>query len=237
MSDESSPAGPLQVTVDHGVAVIRLDDGKANAIGHEVIEQFHLALDRAQQDATAVVVVGRPGRFSAGFDLAVMQAGDKPLQDLVLAGAELMLRIYAHPQPTVAACTGHALAGGAILLMACDTRIGSRGDFKIGLNEVGIGMALPTFAVELARDRLAGSHLVAATTQGVVYDPEGAVAAGYLDSTVDADQTVDVALAEGLRLSRFRRGAVAETKARLRGDTLRRIRSTLVDDIASLGFG
>lgn len=237
MSDAQIGSGPLQVTIEDGVAILSLDDGKANAIGHEVIEQFHLALDRALTDATAVVIEGRPGRFSAGFDLAVMQSGDKPMQDLVLAGAELLLRIYAHPQPTVAACTGHALAGGAILLMVCDTRIGARGEFKIGLNEVGIGMALPTFAVELARDRLAGSHLVAATSQGAVYDPDGAVDAGFLDSTVEADLVIGTARIEGTRLSRLRRGAVAETKARLRGDTLRRIRSTLLEDVGTLGFG
>lgn len=237
MSDAHTGTGPLQLTIEDGVAILSLDDGKANAIGHEVIEQFHLALDRAVTDATAVVIEGRPGRFSAGFDLAVMQSGDKPMQDLVLAGAELMLRIYAHPQPTVAACTGHALAGGAILLMVCDTRIGAQGAFKIGLNEVGIGMALPTFAVELARDRLAGSHLVAATAQGAVYDPDGAVDAGYLDTVVEAERVIEAGRAEGARLSQLRRGAVAETKTRLRGDTLRLIRSTLVDDVASLGFG
>lgn len=232
--DDTSPATPVTIHVDDGVAVIRLDDGKANAVSHEVIDQLHAALDRAIEDARAVVIAGRPGRFSAGFDLAVMGAGDQPMQDLVLAGAGLFLRLYAHPQQVVAACTGHALAGGAILLLASDTRIGAEGEFKVGLNEVGIGMTLPSFAVELARDRLATHALTAATTQGRVYDPAGAVAAGYLDRTVPPDDVVSEAVTEARRLAELRTAAVAGTKRRLRAATLQRCRATLEDDIAEL---
>ena len=224
----------LQVTIDDEVAVLRLDDGKANAMSHEVIDQFHVGLDRAVADARSVAITGRPGRFSAGFDLAVMQSGDKPMQDLVLAGADLFLRIYAHPQPVVAACTGHALAGGALLLLSADTRLGIRGEFKIGLNEVGIGMPLPAFAVELARDRLYTSELTAATVQGRIYDPAGAVDAGYLDRLVDSDDPTEEAVAEARRLGELRSGAVAATKSRLRAATIRRIRATLPDDITEL---
>lgn len=232
-----STDGALQVTVDDGVAILHLDDGKANAISFAVIEAVHAGLDRALADAGAVVVTGRPGRFSAGFDLSVMSAGDKPMQDLVLAGAEMLLRIYGHPQPTVAACTGHALAGGALMLLSCDTRIGADIDCKIGLNEVSIGMPLPVFAMELARDRLAPSHLVAATLQGRIYDAPGAVDAGYLDQVVDADQVVAEAVTEARRLATMRTGAIAATKGRLRSATLQRVRATLVDDIAQLTIG
>jgi enoyl-CoA hydratase len=227
----------LQVTVEDGVAILRLDDGKANAIGHDVIAAFHDALDQAAATARGVVIIGRPGRFSAGFDLSVMQAGDKQMQDLVLTGAELFLRIYSHPQPVVAACTGHALAGGALMLLSSDTRIGVDADVKIGLNEVSIGMPLPVFAVELARDRLATAHLTAATLQGRIYDPAGAVEAGYLDQVVSDDQLVDTALAEARRLSEFRSGALSRTKTRLRSATVRRCRATLEEDIAELSFG
>jgi enoyl-CoA hydratase len=227
---------PVQVTIDDGVAVLQLDDGKANAISHDVIELLHTALDRSLEEAEAVAIIGRPGRFSAGFDLSVMTAGDQPMQDLVLAGAELLLRIYGHPQPVVAGCTGHALAGGAILLMASDTRIGAEGDFRIGLNEVGIGMALPVFAIELARDRIAAAELTAATAQAKEYDPAGAVVAGYLDRIVAADDVTDAAVAEARRLGAMRRGAIAQTKKRLRSATLQRIRATLDEDVAGLSM-
>lgn len=227
---------PLQVTIDDTVAVVQLDDGKANAISHDVIGAFHTALDRSLEEAEAVAILGRPGRFSAGFDLSVMSAGDQPMQELVLAGAELLLRIYGHPQPVVAGCTGHALAGGAILLMASDTRIGAAGDFRIGLNEVGIGMALPVFAVELARDRISSAELTAATAQAKVYDPDGAVTAGYLDRVVAAEEVADAAITEARRLGEMRRGAIGQTKKRLRSATLQRIRATLDEDVAGLSM-
>src|SRR5690554_3262674 len=227
----------LQVTIDGSVAVLALDDGKVNAVGHAVIDALHDGLDRALTEAGAVVIAGRPGRFSGGFDLSVMGAGDKPMQDLVLAGAELLLRLYSHPQPVVAACTGHAIAAGALMLLASDTRIGAEGEFKIGLNETAIGMPLPVFVVELARDRLDPTMLTRATLHAELFDPAGAVAAGYLDRRVPAEAVVDEAIAEARRLSEHRRGAVSATKARLRGATLRRIRATLTDDIAALTLG
>lgn len=238
MAADSTPrTSPLQVRVEDGVCVLDLDDGKANALTHDIIGALHAGLDRALEDARAVVLLGRPGRFSAGFDLSVMSAGDQPMQDLVLGGAELMLRLYGHPQPVVAGCTGHALAGGAILLLAADTRIGASGDFRIGLNEVGIGMPLPAFAVEMARDRLQPHLLTACTVQGRVLDPASAVDAGYLDRTCDPDMVEAEAVAEGRRLAEMRTSAVAITKRALRGATLRRARSTLVDDIAALTLG
>ena len=237
MADDSAPTSALQVRVEEGVCVLHLDDGKANALTHQLVGELHAALDRALEDARAVVLLGRPGRFSAGFDLSVMSAGDQPMQELVLAGAELMLRFYGHPQPVVAGCTGHALAGGAILLLAADTRIGAAGEFKIGLNEVGIGMPLPAFAVEMARDRLHPHLLTPCTVQGRVLDPDGAVAAGYLDRVCEPGAVAAEAAAEARRLGEMRSGAVAATKRALRGATLRRARATLVDDIAALTIG
>jgi enoyl-CoA hydratase len=78
---------------------------------------------------------------------------------MVEAGAELLLKIYMHPQPVIIGCTGHAVAAGALLLLTGDYRIGISGDFKIGLNETSIGLSLPTFGLELARDRLDGRYL------------------------------------------------------------------------------
>lgn len=230
-------ASALQVTVDDGVTVFHLDDGKANAVTFDVIDAFHAGLDRSLVEARAVMVHGRPGRFSAGFDLSVMSAGDKPMQDLVLAGAELCLRLYSHPQPVIAACTGHALAAGALLLLSADMRIGDPADAKIGLNEVGIGMPLPVFAVELARDRLDPRQLTAATLGARIYDPAGAAEVGYLDQVADAAGAVAAAMDEARRQAELRTGAIAATKSRLRAATVRRIRSTLPDDIAELTFG
>src|SRR3954451_20240305 len=145
----------VTTTIEDGVAVVALDDGKMNAISHEVIDGIHTALDTALNDAKAVLIRGNDRALSAGFDLKVMQGGDvNAMAALVSAGGEMLLRLYRHPQPTVVAVTGHALAAGALLVLACDTRIGAPGNAKIGLNEVAIGLALPDFAIDLATARL-----------------------------------------------------------------------------------
>lgn len=224
----------VHVELQGPVAVVRLDDGKANAISHGVLEGLHAALDRADREASAVVLAGRPGRFSAGFDLGTFAEGPAATAALVKAGARLALRIYGHPQPVVAACTGHAIAMGAILLLSCDVRIGAEGAFQIGLNEVAIGMTLPRFGVELARDRLSRRHLGSAVVLARMFDPDGAKDAGYLDRTCAADRVVAEAIEEATRLAQLRRPALGDTKLRLRGATIERAEASLDEDIGSL---
>ncbi len=226
--------GPVTYELDGTVAVIRLDDGKANAISHEVLEALQAVLDRAEAEARAVVIAGRDGRFSAGFHLPTMTAGTDEMRGLVTAGAELLLRVYLFPMPVVVACTGHALAAGALLCLVGDVRVGAAGDFKIGLNEVAIGMQLPVFAVELARDRLVRAEFSAATMGARIYPPERAVSAGYLDLLAEPGEVVAAAVAEAARLSELRTGAYAGTKLRARSATVDFARRTLPEDMAAM---
>jgi enoyl-CoA hydratase len=222
--------------LEDGIAVITLDDGKANAITPALVDALHDALDRADaDDARALVLVGREGRFSAGFDLAAMTASAESMRSLVGGGARWMMRLYGLGRPTVAACTGHALAAGALTLLSCDHRVGADGAFKIGLNEVGIGMALPVFAVELARDRLTPAAFGPATMQARIYDPRGAVDAGYLDRVVDPEAVVAEAMADAARLAQLSTGAYARTKTVARRAVVERILTTLDDDLAGVG--
>lgn len=214
----SDPA--VSTSIEDDVAVIRIDDGKANAISHAVIDAVHAGLDQATDEARAVCVIGREGRFSAGFDLSVMTQGADATRGLVKAGGELLMRLYGFGQPTVAAVTGHALAAGALLVLACDTRIGCDAPAKIGLNETAIGMGLPRYAVELARDRLSRRHFTRATTQAEIYSPDDARDAGYLDRVVGLDDLVATAIAEARRLGEFSTGAYALTKQQGRADTI-----------------
>lgn len=231
MDDAPAPLS-TELTAD-GVLVARLDDGRANAIGHPTIDALHEAMDRAEADATALALVGRPGRFSAGFDLEVMRQGPAPARALVAAGAELALRLYELPRPVVVGCTGHALAMGAIVLMAADIRVGAAGAFKIGLNEVAIGMPVPLFAVELARDRLCPRHRTAAVNLARIYGPEGAVEAGYLDEVVMADEVESASLARAAELGAgVVPSAFATTRANLRAGVAATIRAVSDADIA-----
>jgi len=219
--------------LDGALAVITIDDGKANAITHDLMKELHEALSRAEGEASAVLLVGRPGRFSAGFDLSVMTSGVAPMQSLVKAGAGLLLRLFTYPMPVIAACTGHALAAGALLLLVSDQRIGADGDFKVGLNEVAIGMGLPHFAVEFARYRMPPSQLDTAVL-GQVFPPHQAVAAGYLDRVVPPDEVVAEARALATQCSQLRKGAVHHSKDLVRGPIADEIAARLDADIASL---
>jgi enoyl-CoA hydratase len=232
----ASPAadlgGPLTTTIDDGVAVLRFDDGKVNVLSHAAIDAFELALDRAAAEARAVCIVGREGKLSAGFDMAIMTGEPEGAVRLVSRGAELLMRLYVHPQPVVVAVTGHALAAGALLVLACDVRIGADVPAKIGLNETSIGMPLPQFAAELARDRLTPAAFTRATLAAEIYDPAGAVDVGYLDRVVPADEVEVAAIAEANRLSAYRAGAYARTKEVLRRATVDRVRAGTAADLA-----
>jgi enoyl-CoA hydratase len=221
--------------LDDGIAVITLDDGKANAFSSASVAHLDGLVDQAEADgARALVLVGRPGRFSAGFNLEEMTANAESMRALVIAGARWWMRLYGLGMPTVAACTGHALAGGAITLLSCDRRIGADVPAKIGLNEVAIGMVLPVFAVELARDRLLPSAFGPSTMGAQVYDPAGATTVGYLDEVVPADDVLDAAMAEARRLAQLRTGAYGGTKRNLRGEMIERVLAGLEADMAGV---
>jgi len=174
------------------------------------------------------VLAGRDGRFSGGFDLnAFANLGADGVYKLLDAGAELLLRLYGGPLPVVAACTGHSIAMGVFILNACDTRVGTAGDYKIGANEAVTGMQLPVFAIELARDRLNPQHLTRAMVQGFIYNPDGAVEAGYLDMLAEADKVEAKALAVTGQLAQLPGKAYAWNKKSIRKATLDRIRASL----------
>lgn len=210
-------------TVKENVACLHMDDGKANAYGPSMIAALSAALDRAASEARATVIQGRAGVLCAGFDLKIIRGDDAAARDAMRqAGRELLFKTYLHPHPLVFACTGHALAAGALLLLTGDYRIGVRGDFKIGLNETNIGLSLPAFGLELARDRLHPQFLSAATVLGTVYTPEDALAAGYLDQLVGVDELAATAFQRARMLSELDSDAVAVTKRRLRRATIAR---------------
>jgi enoyl-CoA hydratase len=220
-------AAPLTSELRDGVAVVRMDDGKANAISFAMLDALGAALDEAEKAAKAVVLLGRPDRFSGGFDLGVMNQGGEAMVRLVRGGGRLALRLYELPLPVVIGCTGHALAMGAVLLCAADLRLGAAGAYKIGLNEVAIGLALPVFAAELARERLAPTHLQRATGLAEIFAPDEAVAAGFLDATHPAAGLDDAALTAAARLAALPGHAHGPTKRSLRARALDTIRASL----------
>lgn len=224
----------VSYTLENKVAVLQMDDGKANALSREMIDALTAALTRAEEEASAVVLAGRPERFCAGFDLRVMMSGPDNAKQLLRAGSTLLMRLYGATVPLVIACTGHALAGGALVVLTGDYRIGTAGDYRIGLNEVSLGMPVPVLAMELARDRLVKTELVNATLLAQIYNPETAVRAGYLDAIAAPGDVVDKAKAEAARLGALPRSAFKATKTRLRRETIGHITSSLDADMLDL---
>lgn len=220
----------MSVTVElrDAVALVRLDDGKANAAGHPLIESIGAALGRAGSEARAVAIVGRPGVFSGGFDLNVIKTGDRAaIGAMVNAGARLLMRLWGHPQPVVIGATGHAVALGAFMLLTADARLATAGAFRIGLNETAIGMTLPPFGVALAKARLSRRHLVNATLNATLYDPEGAQAVGFVDTVVPADELVEATVARAAELAKLDSNAYAATKQAMRGAEIEAVLESL----------
>lgn len=230
----TASTGPLGYTLEGKTAVLSMDDGKANALSDAMIEALTAALDRAEKEANAVVLAGRPDRFCAGFDLKVMMSGPENAKALLTRGSALLMKLYGLPLPLVIACTGHALAGGALVLLTGDVRFGAAGAYRIGLNEVSIGLPVPVLAMELARDRILAPHLTPATLMGTIYDPEAAARIGYLDAVVAPDDVLAKAKEEAARLGELSRFAFNATKVRLRGKTITHINDTLESDMKSI---
>lgn len=226
---------PVTVTIEDKIALISLDDGRANALSHAVLDALGAAFDRAEREALAVVVTGRAGRFCAGFDLSAMMASGSDRRALVEKGAHVFLRMAEFGRPVVAACNGHALAAGAVWLTCVDWRIGADIPAKIGLNEVTIGMPLPIFAVEMARERLSKRHFLAATAHARIYSPREAVDAGYLDEVVAEEELLVAAKAKAAALGALPDPAFRLTKRSALKHTLRHIRDTLEEDMDRVG--
>jgi enoyl-CoA hydratase len=198
------------------VATITMDDGKVNALSLAMLSELGAALDRAVADRAVVVLTGREGVFSAGFDLPVLRAGGPQAAALLRNGFDLAARLLAFPTPVLVACPGHAVAMGAFLVLSGDYRIGACGPYKLTANEVAIGMTMPLAAVEICRQRLTPACFNRAVVIAEVFSPEDAVTAGFLDRVVPAPELAEAAAAAAAALAGLDLDAHAATKLRAR---------------------
>lgn len=223
----------VQSDLDDGVATITMDDGKVNALSPAMLSELNAALDLAEAEQAAVLLAGREGTFSAGFDLKVLRAGGPDAGAMVRAGFDLSVRLLSFPRPVVIECTGHAVAMAAFLLLSADHRVGPTGDARVMANEVAIGLTMPHAAVEICRYRLTPAHFHRAVALAEPFSPEGAVQAGFLDHVVEPAQLHEVALATATALAGLDAKAHAATKLRTRAQALTAIREGLEADTRS----
>jgi enoyl-CoA hydratase len=223
----------IELTVEDGVALLTLDNGRVNAFDLGLFEELNHTLDDCA-DYGAVVIAGRPGMFSAGLNTKVMAGLDAAgMAELITAFGETMLRVWEEPRPTVAAATGHAVAGGTILAMCCDHAVAAEGDFRWGLTETSIGMVLPSWVLTIARGNVPADRLDDLALPGRAIPPEEAVAAGYADELAPPEAVLQRALARARELAALPRAAYAGNKQRLRGAAAAAAREGLRADVVA----
>ncbi|MDK8463567.1 crotonase/enoyl-CoA hydratase family protein [Marinobacter sp. SS13-12] len=222
--------------LEDGVATITISNGKANALSHDVFEALNHALDRAEEDNAVVILTGQPGILSGGYDLKEMQKGPKEASALVTVGSRFTRRLAAFPLPIIGACSGHAIAKGAFILLSVDYRIGIEGDFKLGLNEVAIGMTMHHAGIEIARHRLSPAHFYRSVINAEIFSPRGAVDAGFLDEVVAPEQLKERANEVAQQFRKLNMKAHEQTKRKAKAAYLELLDDCILKDAEHLGL-
>ena len=183
----------VNIEIADKIAKISLNNGKVNAISHQVIEELNAALDQAEEAKAVVIMSGKDGILSGGYDLKTMQKSMTDAMALVTEGSKFTRRMMSFPFPIIVACTGHAVAKGGFILLSADYRIGVEGPFKIGLNEVAIGMTMHHAGIEMARNRMPANYFNRSVMNAEMFSPEDAIKAGFLDQIVAPEQLMATA--------------------------------------------
>ncbi len=196
------------------ISIITLDDGKANVFSEEMTQAINDCLDKVPTDSGSLIITGRPGMFSAGFDLKVIASGDVPkIKKMSLSGFKLLSRIFSFPRPVVAACSGHGIALGTFLLCCCDYRIGIKGEFLLGANEMKTNMVIPTPILELIKFRISPSHKYRSILGAEMYQLDKAIDAGLMDQVEEAETLMDAAIEKAKDLATMGHPSYTLTKA------------------------
>lgn len=215
-------------------AAIRMDDGKVNVMNVPMLAALHDAFDRAAGDSAIVVLSGRDTLFSAGFDTKVFASGDRAeTLKMLRLGAELALKILCFPTPVITVTSGHAYPMGAFLMLAADWRLGAQGTWRIGMNEVQIGLTVPRFALEIARQRLTPAYFNRTAITGEMYLPDEALQAGFLDQLVPPERLAAAVDAAAERMEKLDAAAHAATKLRARAGASAALRAAIDEELVA----
>ena len=221
----------VHYSLQDGIATIRIDDGKRNALSPSVLREIYAALDRAEADDAIVILTGRDGVFSAGFDLNVMKRGGPKALGMLRSGYALTARVLAYPRPVIAACNGHVMAMGVFLMLSADYVIGSRGDFKVAANEVALGLTMPRVAAAMLEHRLTPAAFQRAVTLSEFFDVDSALEAGFFDELVAPGDLLDRANGLAREVTQLHARAHKDSKRRIRAQLIRRIRRSIPLDL------
>jgi enoyl-CoA hydratase len=223
--------GAVRYELNDRIATLTIDDGKRNALSPDVLSEIYGALEQAEADEAILVITGREGVFSAGFDLNVMKRGGANALRMLRKGYALTARVLSYPHPVVVACNGHVLAMGCFLMLSADYAIGSRGNFKIAANEVAIGMTMPRVAAAVLRHRLNPSAYQRAVTLAQYFDVEAALCAGFFDELAEPGDLMSLAMERATEYSALDVRAHTVSKRRIRSKLVKRIRRNIPLDL------
>ena len=211
----------VSLNIEDDVASINIDDGGRNVINHDVLDELEAAWEKVEADAKALILSGRPGSFCAGYDISVM-TGDDPdaAARLGQRGGRFAHKLFGSRMPTVAVSTGHAFTIGAVWLACCDIRIGEAGSFKYGMSEVALNVPFSAWPLEPLKARLNPQHLLPAVLHARIYDPAGALNAGFIDELVGEGEGMEKARAAASELAKLPGKAYGQSKRQLRSEAL-----------------
>ena len=216
------------LTSEGNVSIITLNDGKANVFSPEMSKTISSLLDEVPDDKGSLVITGRPGIFSAGFDLKIISSGDaSAVSSMIKTGFTLLARVYNFPRPVIAACSGHGVALGAFLLCCADYRIGAKGQFIVQANETRNNMSIPTPILEISKTRISKTHWYRAILNAEAYPIEKAIEPGYLDEVVEAESLMTRAMEVANDLATLGHPHYKITKDLDQKDTLKRIHDAI----------
>ena len=213
---------------DGNISTIIIDDGKANVFSAQMSRDVNECLDEVAIEEGCLIITGREGMFSAGLDLKTIQSGDIELiQEMSINAFKLLARIFSFPRPVIAACSGHGIALGTFLLCCCDYRIGVKGDFMIGANEMRTNMVIPDPILELIKFRVSQSHKYRAVLGAEMYSLDKAIEAGLMDEIVPAETLMNTANEKAKDLSTMGHPSYSMTKELFIADPLKKINEAI----------
>jgi enoyl-CoA hydratase/carnithine racemase len=217
----------MQVTMENGVALLRMNAGKGNAIGPAFVRALSENVRAIRDsDATAAVIVGHERIFCAGLALPELVVFERSaMREMIASFENAMESVYSLPMPCVAAINGHAIAGGCVLAMQCDVRFMSR-EGRIGLTEAALAIGLPPTALEPLRAAVPASSLVPVALEGKLFDAQQALALGLVDQVLAPDALVACALARARELGASGRVAYEQIKSAIRAPVVASMRAS-----------
>ncbi|MBD63491.1 MAG: enoyl-CoA hydratase [Gammaproteobacteria bacterium] len=215
---------PVTLTKDNDISIIKLDDGKANAFSYEMLVQIHSLLEKVSRDSGALVITGREGLFSGGFDLKTFSTGDMDkISKMVQLGYRLLLELFSFERPVIAAVSGHSIALGLFVACSADYRIAIDGQYVCQANEVRNNMDIPTPIMEILKARVNKNYFYPAVFHSDSFSVQDSIAVGYIDEVIAEQDFMDRVIEKATELASLPHPFYANTKKSAQGDIRQKI--------------